>query len=281
MAKVTSVKPSVQIKTTKKKKSVFPFKAIFIFLFLIGIIYSAYHYRSAMLHFFNFNSNRCYNDDKVANAHIIDLLSTHKDLTFGIDISRYQGEINWRKVNLYNKKFPLQFVFINATAGSEKKDARFDKNWKLAKQNNFICGAYHYYRPNENSIDQANNFINSVNLQKGDLPPVLDIENVSENQSIENLKVGLKRWLSIVRRHYKVPPIIYTSEKFYNDYLKQDFKGYNFWIANYNFNIKYIKEDWLFWQFSKKARIEGIKENVDINIYNGTPKMLQYLTISN
>lgn len=281
MAKSTSRKTPIRRKTSKKKKSGFSFKSILFFLFLIGILFSAYHYRNALSFYFKSQSNKNNKVDKVAQARIFQILKAHKDLTFGIDVSQFQGEINWDEVDSIENKFPIKFVFIRASAGSNKKDRRFEENWEQAKEHHFICGAYHYYRPNENSIEQADNFIKTVTLQKGDLPPVLDIEKLPENQSIDSLKVGLKRWLDRVDAHYSVRPIIYTGEKYYTDFLKEEFKGYTFWIANYNFFVENIKDEWLFWQFTQKARINGIDENVDINIYNGTPKMLQYQTISN
>ena len=198
-----------------------------------------------------------------------------------MDVSQFQGEINWEIIDTIEKKFPLRFVFIRATAGKDKLDSQFKNNWAAAKKYHFIRGAYHYYRPNENSIAQADFFIKNVRLQKGDLPPVLDIEKLPKNQSLDSLKIGLHRWLEKVDAHYKVKPIIYTGEKYYEDFLKKEFSEYTFWIANYNFFVEDIKDDWLFWQFTEKASIEGINERVDVNIYNGTPKMLKYLTISN
>ena len=127
---------------------------------------------------------------------------------------------------------------------------------------------------------EAENFIKTVKLRKGDLPPVLDIEQLPEEQSIDSLKVGLKRWLKKVDAHYKVKPIIYTGQRYYEDFLKEEFKGYTFWIANYNFFVENIEDDWAFWQFTEKATLKGINERVDLNIYNGTPKMLEYLTIN-
>ncbi len=281
MAKTTTRRPTVRRKPTKKKKSGFPFKTFLFSFLLIGIIFGAYHYRSALNYYFKSQTSTNYKVDKVAQARIFQILKAHKDLTFGIDVSQFQGNINWDEVGSVEYKFPIKFVFIRASAGSDKIDARFDENWKQAQAHHFICGAYHYYRPNENSIAQADNFIKAVTLQKGDLPPVLDIEKLPENQSIDSLKVGLKRWLDRVDAHYKVRPIIYSGERYYIDFLKEEFKGYTFWVANYNFFVENIKDDWLFWQFTQKARINGIEENVDINIYNGTPKMLQYQTISN
>ncbi len=281
MAKAVTRKQTIRRKSSKNKKSVISTKFVVIAFLVLAFIFGIYHYKNAILYYFSFKSDKVLKEDKIAQARIFQILKAHKELTFGFDVSQFQGKINWNKVDSVEYKFPLQFVFIRATAGNDKKDIRFDENWVAAKKYHFIRGAYHYYRPNENSLEQAENFIKIVTLQKGDFPPVLDIEKFPENQSIDSLKVGLKRWLKKVDEHYKVRPIIYTGEKYYNDFLKEDFPEYTFWVANYNFFVENIKDDWLFWQFTEKARIEGIDERVDVNIYNGTPMMLHYLTIPN
>ena len=170
-------------------------------------------------------------------------------------------------------------MFIRATVGNDRVDSQFKRNWLGAKENKMIRGAYHYYRPNENSIKQAELFIQTVTLKKGDLPPVLDIEKLPKNQSIDSLKLGLKRWLARVESHYKVRPIIYTGEKYYDDFLKEEFSDYLFWIANYNFYREQIQDEWLFWQFTEKASVPGIKTNVDINIYNGDLQQLRFIAL--
>ena len=248
------------------------------FLFVTGTIY---HYREALLYYFSFKTDKIVKEDKIAEARNYQILEKYQDRTFGLDVSQFQGEINWEIIDTIEEKFPLRFVFIRATAGKDKLDSQFKNNWVAAKKHHFIRGAYHYYRPNENSIAQADFFIKNVSLQKGDLPPVLDIEKLPKNQSLDSLKKGLRRWLEKVDAHYKVKPIIYTGEKYYEDFLKKEFSEYTFWIANYNFFVEEIKDDWLFWQFTEKATVNGITERVDVNIYNGTPKMLEYLTISN
>ena len=280
MAKAVTRKQPLRRKSSKKKKSI-SVKFVVIALLVLVFAFGIYHYKNAVLYYFSFKSDKVLKEDKVAQARIFQILKAHKELTVGFDVSQFQGEINWDKVDSVEHKFPLQFVFIRATAGNDKKDIRFEENWVAAKKYHFIRGAYHYYRPDENSLEQAKNFIKNVKLQKGDFPPVLDIEKLSESQSTDSLKVGLKRWLEAVDKHYNVKPIIYTGEKYYNDFLKDDFPEYTFWVANYNFFVENIKEDWLFWQFTEKARIEGIEAQVDVNIYNGTPMMLHYLTIPN
>jgi len=116
-------------------------------------------------------------------------------------------------------------------------------------------------------------------LQKGDLPPVLDIEKLPSDQSMDSLKVGLRRWLKRVENHYKVKPIIYSGESYYSDFLMKEFRDYPFWIANYNYSVGNIKEDWMFWQFTEKAEILGIKGLVDVNVYNGNIENLKALAI--
>ena len=209
--------------------------------------------------------------DKVLDAHI--------EKSFGIDVSEYQDKINWDKVKEIDGGYPIEFVFVRASIGNERADRKFKKYWKKAKEKGFICGAYHYYRPNENSIEQADNFIKQVTLVEGDFPPVLDIEKLPKTQSIERLKVGLKRWLERVEAHYGVKPIIYSGESYYEDFLKDDFEEYPFWIANYTAFYKDIDDEWSIWQLTENGRIPGIKGPVDINIYNGTSVEMKELLI--
>ena len=274
--------PQRNISRSRKKKSTFNWqKFLFIILLFVGLIIMVHHYREAILYYFSFKTDKIIKKDKVAQARIYQILDKYSDKVAGIDVSHYQGKINWDAVDLIENKFPIKFVFIRASIGNDAIDQRFEENWEGAKAHDFVCGAYHYYRPNENSITQAKLFIKTVKLLEGDLPPVLDIEKLPKEQSIDSLKIGLKRWLDLVDAHYKVKPIIYTSERYYTDFLKKEFSGYTFWVANYNFFAENIKDDWLFWQFTEKGQIDGIDEKVDINIYNGSEKMLEYLRISN
>lgn len=265
----------------KSKKSSLGISSKNIFLIVLGLFFcfALYRYREALLYYFSFKTNKTIKVDKVTQARIVQVLSNHEGKTFGFDVSEYQGDIHWETVDSI-EGFKLDFVFIRATAGNDNVDNRFKENWRSAKKHGFTRGAYHYYRPDENSLEQAQKFIKTVSLSKGDFPPVLDIEKLPENQSVERLKIGLKRWLTTVEKHYGVKPIIYSADRYHQDFLKKEFKEYTFWIANYNFWIEEIKDDWQFWQFTEKAVINGISEKVDVNIYNGSPKMLQYQVIN-
>ena len=251
----------------------------FILLFL-GV---SYHYRDGLLYYLGFKSYKLKYEQaeakRISDIRNYQVLEKHKGKAIGIDLSEYQGQIDWDLVENIESKYPIEFVFVRATAGNDRADSRFEENWLGAKKRKMIRGAYHYYRPNENSLEQAKLFIKTVRLRKGDLPPVLDIEKLPKGQSLDSLKIGLRRWLKAVEAHYKVKPIIYTGEKYYDDFLKEDFSDYLFWIANYNFYREKIEDDWLFWQFTEKASVIGINGNVDVNIFNGDAEQLRFITI--
>lgn len=247
---------------------------VFAFLLIALSIIGVYRFREGFLYYLGFKTDKYPNEisvdeRKLTDIRIYEVLHKHDQNAIGFDVSEYQGNIDWEQTYHIDEAFELSFVFVRATAGSSKKDARFHRNWKGAKARQLICGAYHYYRPNENSLDQAQNFIQQVRLQKGDLPPVLDIEKLPKSQSIARLKIGLRRWLEVVEAHYKVKPIIYSGERYYTDFLRKEFSDYPLWIANYNFWRNTLESDWEFWQFTEKAQIAGIDGNVDLNIFKG------------
>ncbi|SDW73508.1 glycoside hydrolase family 25 protein [Flavobacterium degerlachei] len=278
-------KPPIR-RRTKKNTSFFSGKVLRFMIaafFVLLVFGTAYHYRNGLAYYFSFKSNRVLQkeaeDKRISDVRNYQVLNKHEGKVIGLDVSEYQGKISWTEVDTLENKYPVHFVFIRATVGDDRLDKKFNENWLGAKKNKLLRGAYHYYRPNENSLEQAELFIKTVSLSKGDLPPVLDIERLPENQSVERLKIGLKRWLKRVEEHYKVKPIIYTGERYYDDFLKEEFSDYLFWIANYNFYREEIDEEWLFWQFTEKASVNGIKGNVDVNIYNGDLQQLRYITV--
>ena len=189
---------------------------------------------------------------------------------YGIDVSEYQGVINWKSVSKINDGHQINFVIVRSTAGKNKRDRFFTSNFREAKKYNFIRGAYHYFRPNENSLEQANNYIKNVKLASGDLPPILDIEKISSVQSLKRLKTGIKNWLEIIEDHYGIKPIIYTGANYFNDHLKDEFTNYIIWIANYNKVEDPLRnQNWSFWQFSDNGTVIGIKGPVDLDLFKG------------
>ena len=189
--------------------------------------------------------------------------------SYGIDVSEYQGVVSWNTIAQQKSNYKVSFTLIRSTAGKDHRDRYFTHNWRESKNNNITRGAYHYYRPNENSTKQAQNFIANVKLQSGDLPPVLDVEQLSKVQSMQSLKSGIKNWLNIIEKHYGIQPILYTGTHFYRDHLN-DFTEYPLWIANYNQIENPLSEkDWIMWQFSDQGQINGISGPVDLDLFNG------------
>lgn len=198
----------------------------------------------------------------------------------GIDVSHYQEEIDWEV--LRNSEFgnaAVSFVIIKATEGVDLMDENFNQNFYKAKQNDFVRGAYHFFNPNANPRKQADFFIKQVNLEPGDLPPILDVEKAGK-LSAEELQKSVKVWLDVVEERYGVKPIIYSGYKFKMKYLDDaQFDDYPYWIAHYYVEKLQYKHKWSFWQHTDRGKIDGIKGNVDCDVFNGTMDDLMNMTI--
>ena len=188
----------------------------------------------------------------------------------GIDVSHHQDNIDWDAVKAMQvKNIRIGFAFIKATEGLGRVDNAFRRNWLNAKQAGIPRGAYHFFISSKSGKAQAENFIETINLEKGDLPPVLDIETAN-GASVEDLQQRVKDWLDIVQQFYKVKPIIYTNVDFYENFLAGKFDDYPLWVAHYLVQNKpRIQRNWIFWQHNEKGHVNGIDANVDFNVFNG------------
>jgi lysozyme len=199
----------------------------------------------------------------------------------GIDVSRYQSKIDWKYIESFTgdkQDVKISFAFIKATEGRSIQDPLFKTNWENIGQTDIIRGAYHYFVPTRSALEQAQNFIANVELLKGDLPPVLDIEKLGPPGAAK-LRENVKIWLNEVEKHYGMIPIIYSSIDFYKKYLivDADLRKYPLWIAHYDKKKIVFEESWLFWQHNDKGRIPGISEKVDFNVFNGNLDKLKSL----
>jgi lysozyme len=258
------------------------FKWIAFFLACL-LIFSFYvKYKNQLAYYFGFTtkgSTLTAKQRMLEDVRIADIVKRHEGKIFGIDVSQYQGNIDFSELEASKELFELKFVIVRATAGASKVDYKFKRNWSKLLETQYFQGAYHYYRPDENSTEQAENFIETVKLQKGQLPPILDIEAMPKGQSMKKLKEGLQNWLNLVENHYGIKPIIYTGEKYYDSFLKDDFPDYQFWIANYNPWKENLNSDYLMWQFSEKGKMIGIDYLVDINVFNGNVNDMKEICI--
>ena len=198
----------------------------------------------------------------------------------GIDVSRYQKVINWSDVkDMHVKNIKIGFAFIKATEGIDKVDAQFQRNWLHAEEEKIPKGAYHYFIAGKSGKAQAKNFIEIVKLKKGDLPPVLDIEE-AYGTSKADMQKNIKDWLEKIEDEYKVKPIIYSNIHFYNNYLKGTFDEYPFWVAHYFQPGKpRLDRKWAFWQHSERGRVNGVKTMVDFNVFSGDSAAFENLLI--
>ena len=194
----------------------------------------------------------------------------------GIDVSRYQGIIDWEQVAQQD----IDFVFMKATEGRTLRDSQFFCNWDALKALDIKRGAYHFFRPKTSPVEQAEQFIFMVEYEPGDLPPVLDIE-LLDDVAPEKLVESMKIWLDMVENASRMKPIIYTNMNFYNDHLAGHFDEYPLWIARYNqFFSPFVtgKKTWDFWQYGNRGKMAGINGEVDFNVFRGSRRELDTLS---
>ena len=261
-------------------------REILLLILAVTILVTGFYLKEKIAFYYAMNFNK-FEHKKLKNSEIeaarIDrIVGDYADKTFGFDISHYQNvkDIQWDSLSIGNKTIPLQFVVLRATMGNRSKDRNFEEFWELAKKHQLIRGAYHFYRADEDPVKQANNFLENVKLEEGDLVPVLDIEKIPVRNSKEKLLENLKIWLKIVEEKYGEKPIIYTYYHYYRDHLKGEFDDYPLWLANYNdVPQPSPNDDWKMWQFTEKGIVYGINTKVDLNVFNGNLWSLKRLTI--
>lgn len=199
----------------------------------------------------------------------------------GIDVSRYQGKIDWEKVAaMESDGIRISFAYIKASEGMLLVDRYFKRNWRESREHGIRRGAYHYFKPHVNGKVQARLFLRTVKHEEGDLPPVVDIEETGR-LSPGQLRDRLGDYIKVIEENIGVKPIIYTGLSFYNDYLKGHFDQYPYWIAHYYRSRPRLHNDlkWEFWQHSDKGRVDGIRHEVDFNVYSGEEAMLRELCL--
>ncbi|MGI4874822.1 MAG: glycoside hydrolase family 25 protein [Janthinobacterium lividum] len=191
----------------------------------------------------------------------------------GIDVSAYQGSIDWAEVARHR----VRFAFIKASEGVTLRDPRFPSNWEDARAAGILSGAYHYFQPNRDGAAQAALFMATVPLRSGDLPPVLDVE-ATQFHDVAELRREIHQWLELVEAHYGVRPILYSNYGFYRSYLAGHFDDYPLWLAHYEVEKPALPSSkWIIWQHSDEAYVPGIRGAVDFNVFQGSYAALQAL----
>jgi lysozyme len=256
-----------QMKNYEFALSVNVFK-IFILLVCIGGVYYVFNGKTFLMKQYGVLSHKLKAEP---------LFIAHKGVQ-GVDVSHYQYDINWKKVD----EDGISFAFIKATEGKSMRDNYFKRNWNKIDKTSIHRGAYHFFLPAADVKKQFNNFSKNVNLSKGDLRPLLDVEK-TQGLSPQLIRNRVAEWLELAEEHYGVKPIIYTTQRFYNTYFKNQFNDYSFVIARYNTKVPYLLDERKleFWQYTDNGNVKGINVNVDRQVFKGTIEALEKYCIKN
>jgi len=192
----------------------------------------------------------------------------------GVDVSAYQGTIDWQILASQN----IDFAFIKATEGSSFVDQQFTYNLISARQTNLRVGAYHFFSYDSSGITQAENFIETVPIFDGMLPPVIDLEFYGDKEknppSRNEVHKNLNQFISDVEAHYGMKPVFYATEKSYQLYLANAYEEYDIWIRNVLTSPTLSDgRNWTFWQYTNRAVLPGYqgKERfIDVNVFYGS-----------
>jgi lysozyme len=198
--------------------------------------------------------------------------SPKKLAVHGVDVSRWQGDIDWMKLRSQG----ANFVYIKATDGGDHLDPMFMKNWRNSADAGLKRGAYHFFYWCRTASEQADWFIRNVPRDANALPPVIDVEWNHESSCkrrpsraavLEKMQVFMDR----LERHYGKRPIIYTAPDFYSDNLRGAFRDHPFWLRSVAAHPAkvYPGRDWVFWQYSGSGLSHGVSGRIDLNAFNG------------
>lgn len=190
----------------------------------------------------------------------------------GVDVSRWQGNINWGKLRAQG----ANFAYIKATDGGDHLDPMFMRNWRNADAAGLKRGAYHFFYWCRTAGEQADWFMRNVPRVQGALPPVIDVEwngdsSCKRRPSREKVLEKMQVFMDKLERYYGQRPIIYTSPDFYRDNLRGAFLDYPFWlraVAAHPSKV-YPGRRWLFWQYSGSGLSHGVSGRVDLNVFHG------------
>ncbi len=194
--------------------------------------------------------------------------------TRGIDVSKYQGEIDWRSV----ARDGIAFAYVKATEGGDRVDERFHENWAEARHAGVHRGAYHFWYHCRPGREQAAWFIANVPKERDALPPVLDMEwtpfspTCRARPEARTLHREMKDFLEAVEDHYGKRPVIYTSVDFYEDRLEDAFHDHPLWVRSVaaHPSERYGSRPWRIWQYTAKGSADGIDGEVDMNLFRGS-----------
>jgi lysozyme len=192
----------------------------------------------------------------------------------GIDVARFQTSVHWPEARANG----VNFAFIKATEGGDRVDEKFRDHWQGAARAGVRRGAYLFYYHCRAPEEQARWFFRHVPRQKGDLPPVLDMEwtPTSPTCTIRRPASVIRRDAQVIidmmTRHYGTAPILYVTVDFFEDNEMWRLQGVDFWLRSVSAHPsdRYPGQHWTFWQYSSTGLVPGIPGKTDLNVFAGT-----------
>ncbi len=198
----------------------------------------------------------------------------------GLDVSRWQGTINWPQVKAAGK----QFVVMKATEGTDYVDPMFTTNRAGARAVGIPMTAYDFASPDASpneAVLEADHLVAVAGFVAGNLPPVLDLEQTG-GLAPAALQVWVRAWLDEVTAKLGIRPMIYVSPSFWTTRMANNtsiaLAGYKtLWIANWGVTSPTVPANnwsgngYTFWQYTDCGHVAGITTGcVDLDRYNGT-----------
>lgn len=243
-------------KTKLKRLSRWLFTLILIILLIFGIIYG-----TRLVHIFLTSTGRSAPDVPNSDTYPVQ----------GVDISYYQGNVNWETLSQQG----ITFAYVKATEGIDYTDSQFSTNWTTGNASSVYLGAYHFWRFEDSGAEQAEHFIETVPKTENTLPPVIDVEiyeslgddvKPDPAETVTQLRIMAEK----LEEYYGVAPILYVAPNTYRWYGKQLQSDYPIWISNYYYEPYF---HWTFWQYCNDGILEGYdgeQIHIDLNVYEGS-----------
>jgi GH25 family lysozyme M1 (1,4-beta-N-acetylmuramidase) len=201
----------------------------------------------------------------------------------GIDVSKWQGTIDWDEVAADG----VVFAIIRVSDGLGYIDEQFARNWTEAARVGIIRGTYQFFRSDEDPTAQAELLLDRMGpLAPGDLPPTIDLESTDGVGNAERIR-RVHTWMDRVMADVGARPFIYSGKYWWQDNMATtEFNDHPRWHAQYTSadcpNLATQWPDWQFWQHSSTGRVQGIgngNSNVDVNRFNGDQAALDALRV--
>jgi lysozyme len=217
-------------------------------------------------------------DDTCSSGAAIDIASSCATGTTvtGVDVSTYQGTVNWTSVKSSGRAFGIARI----SDGTANPDDQFTANWEGMKSAGLVRGAYQYFRASVDPTAQANLVVSMLNaaggLKAGDLPVTMDLET-ADGESAATVSAHMMTWLAAVEAATGVKPMIYTSIGTI-PVSGTDFSGYPLWVANWEVTCPSLPSGWTtwkFWQNADNGTVSGISGQTDTDVFNGSLAQLQ------